>query len=223
MTSILVVEDDPLIGQALERWLEREHRVSRATTLAAARDAVAARDFDVVLLDVGLPDGRGLELLRSLERHRRTAATLVLTAYGDVDSRVRGLDLGADDYLVKPIDFHELDARIRAVRRRRDGLSSTVIEHGALRFDLNGMGATLDGEPVHLSARETAILAVLLQGRGRHFSRAQLEERTRPDGDGLEGNAIEVHVSALRKKLGRSLIRTVRGLGYIVEKTPADG
>ncbi len=218
---MLVVEDEPLIGQATELWLARAHRVQRATSLEEARAHLAAGAFDVVLLDLGLPDGDGLQLLPWLSKRKLDPAVIVMTARGDVESRVRGLDLGADDYLVKPFDFKELDARMRSVTRRRDGVSSTLIEHGAVALDLAGMTVALDGEPVHLSQRETAILAVLMQGRGRHFSSAMLAERVYGADREPEGNAVEVHVSALRRKLGRSLIRTTRGLGYIVDRQPA--
>ena len=142
-----------------------------------------------------------------------------MTAYGDIDSRVKGLDLGADDYLVKPIDFKELEARMRAVKRRKDGLLSTEIEHGSVLLDLTGMTVSKNGLPVHLSKMEVSILAILMQGQNRYYSKSMLEERLYDSNSEFEGNAIEVHISSIRKKLGKSLIKTTRGLGYIIEKS----
>jgi len=218
MNTILVVEDDPLIGNAVEQWLGQDSRVEWVQSMSAAQIQLQSEDFDIVLLDLGLPDGHGFDLLQMIKRRKIQSGVLIMTAYGDVDDRVRGLDLGADDYLVKPIDFKELDARIRSVKRRKDGLSSTVIEVGDLEFDINAKVARRQGEAIHLSKMEVSILSILLQGQGRYYSKAMLEERLYDGIAQIEGNAIEVHISALRKKLGKSLIKTTRGLGYIVEK-----
>ena len=218
MNTILVVEDDRLIGNAVEQWLGKDNRVTWVQTLQAARSELSTGDFDIVILDLGLPDGHGLELLKFLKRSRNTAGVLIMTAYGESGNRIEGLDQGADDYLVKPIDFKELDARIRAVKRRKDGLHSSIIEHGNLTLDINASTVTLAGAPVHLSRKEFSILSVLLQGRNRYFSKTMLEERIYPVHTEFEGNAIEVHISSLRKKLGKSLIKTTRGLGYIIEQ-----
>lgn len=218
MISTLVVEDDYLIGHAVEQWLVKEGRVQWVQSVSAAQSILGCTEFDIILLDIGLPDGTGLDVLRFLKRSKSNAGVLIMTAYGDIDSRVQGLDLGADDYLVKPIDFKELDARIRAVRRRKEGLSASIIEHGKLLFDLAGNSVLLDQEPVHLSKMEVSILSILLNGRGRYYSKVMLEERLYDANSEFEGNAIEVHISSLRKKLGKSLIKTTRGLGYIIEK-----
>jgi two-component system response regulator QseB len=222
MISILVVEDDYLIGHAVEQWLVKEGRVQWAQSVAAAQMMLDDTDFDIVLLDIGLPDGSGLDVLKYLKRRKSNAGVLIMTAYGDIDSRVQGLDLGADDYLVKPIEFKELDARIRAVKRRKDGVSATTIEHGKLSFDMTGMTVMLDNEAVHLSKKEVSILSILLQGRGRYYSKAMLEERLYDANSEFEGNAVEVHISALRKKLGKNMIKTTRGLGYIIEKSASN-
>ena len=218
MNTILVVEDDALIGNALEQWLKQSNRVDWVRTQREAELALTAKSYDAVILDLGLPDGHGFTLLKLMKRKKLSAGVLILTAYGEVDTRVEGLDYGADDYLVKPIDFKELDARLRSVMRRKDGHNSPVIEHGDLTYDINGKTVKLNGEQVSLSRMEVSILAILLQGRGRYYNKTMLEEHLYDDSSTVEGNSIEVHISALRKKLGRSLIKTTRGLGYIIEK-----
>ncbi|MFT5894431.1 MAG: DNA-binding response OmpR family regulator [bacterium] len=218
MISTLIVEDDYLIGHAIEQWLCKENRVRWARSLAEARSALSVYNFDIILLDIGLPDGSGIELFMFIRKIKSDAGVLIMTAYGDVDSRVEGLDNGADDYLVKPIDFKELDARIRAVTRRKNSVSSKLITHGSIVFDQNGMTVTQDDIPVHLSKMETSILGILLQGQSRYYNKAMLEERLYDFNNENEGNAVEVHISSIRKKLGKSLIKTTRGLGYIIEK-----
>lgn len=218
MISILIVEDDPLIGEALKQWLSKDHPVVWAKTHTEARVQLDSSLFDIVVLDIGLPDGSGLDLLRHMKREKQEAGVLILTAYGEVEQRVTGLDLGADDYLAKPVDFKELDARIRAVRRRKDQLHSSILDHENLQLDINGMTLTRDGEVVALSKMEISILAILLQGRGRYFSKPQIEQKLYSLDAPTEGNAIEVHVSALRRKLGKDLIKTTRGLGYIIPR-----
>jgi DNA-binding response OmpR family regulator len=217
MISTLIVEDDYLIGHAVEQWLCKENRVQWARSLAEAQSALSNEDFDIVLLDIGLPDGNGIELLKYIRKIKSDAGVLIMTAYGDIESRVEGLDSGADDYLVKPIDFKELDARIRAVKRRQNNISSNLITHGSIVFDQHGMTVTQDNIPVHLSKMETSILAILLQGQSRYY-KAMLGDRLYDVNSGHEGNAVEVHISSLRKKLGKSLMKTTRGLGYIIEK-----
>ena len=218
MTSILIVEDDYLIGHAVEQWLSKDNRVRWSRSISEAKSACRETSFDIVILDIGLPDGSGIELLQHIRKIKSDAGVLIMTAYGDVESRVEGLDNGADDYLVKPIDFKELDARIRAVTRRKNSLSSKLISHGPIVFDQSGMTVTKNGLPVHLSKMEISILGILLQGKNRYYNKAMLEERLYDVNNGHEGNAVEVHISSLRKKLGKSLIKTTRGLGYIIEK-----
>lgn len=218
MNTILIVEDDALIGNAMEQWLVQSNRVEWVQTLAAAESELISRPYDLVVLDLGLPDGHGFTLLKMMKRKKIASGVLVLSAYGEVDTRVEGLDHGADDYLVKPIEFKELDARLRSIMRRKEGHNSPVIDHENLTFDINGRTVEKNGEPVSLSKMEVAILSILLQGRGRYFSKSMLEERIYQDASSIEGNSIEVHISALRKKLGKTLIKTTRGLGYIIEK-----
>ena len=220
MNTVLVVEDDALIGNAIEQWLKQNHQVTWTRTVADTNIALNTAEFDLIVLDLGLPDGSGFDLLRRIKRQKIESGVIILTAYSEVDHRVQGLDLGADDYVVKPVDFRELEARLRSVKRRKDGLVSAVIEHGDLTYDVNGKTLCCNGEPVRLSQREVSIFSILLQGRGRYFSKSMIEERLYEDSSAIEGNAIEVHISSLRKKLGHSLIKTTRGLGYIIEKEP---
>lgn len=222
MISILIVEDDKLIGEAIHQWFQGDYPADWVRSLAEARAQLEQTRYDIILLDLGLPDGDGASLLGYLQRNRHESGVLILTAYGDMDRRISGLDSGADDYLVKPINFNELDARIRAVHRRHHQIKGSIIEHGKFQLDLDGNTLTCNGEPVHLSHMEISIVTILMQGRGRYFSKGLLEDRLYSEDKTGAGNAIEVHISALRKKLGKSLIRTTRGLGYIIAKESAD-
>ena len=217
MNTVLVVEDDALIGSAMEQWLTPASRADWVRTLAEAQSAVMEKSYDIIILDLGLPDGHGFTLLKMMKRKKLSAGVLILTAYGDVENRIEGLDYGADDFLVKPVDFNELDARIRSILRRKDGHNSAIIEHLDVEFDVNARTASKAGEPIDLSKMEVNILSILMQGKGRYYSKRMLEERLY-ENHAVEGNAIEVHISSLRKKLGKLFIKTTRGLGYIIEK-----
>ncbi len=219
MLSILIIEDDSLIGHATERWLSNEHQTTWVKSIQQATDCITQNNYDMILLDLGLPDGSGFDLLRNIRRKKISTGIIIMTAYGDVDDRIIGLDLGADDFLVKPIDFKELDARIRAVRRRHNGLNSNTIEHQTLSLDLNAKSLIQEGKSIHLSKKELAIITVLLEGRGRYYSKTQIEQKLYLADQEIDSNAIEVHISSLRKKLGKTLIKTTRGLGYIIEKS----
>ena len=170
----------------------------------------------MLLLDLGLPRKSGLDLLAALRRKGVELPVLVITARDAVADRVKGLDAGADDYLVKPFDLDELSARIRALMRRRGGRASPAIEHGALTLDPATREVTLSGKPVNLSGREFALLRALLERPGVPLSRARLEDRLYGWGEEVESNAVEVHIHSLRRKLGASWIRNVRGVGYLV-------
>ena len=214
---LLLVEDDAMIGEAVQQGLR-----ALAFTVDWARDGetalIAAREphYDLMVLDLGLPGRDGLEILRALRRSGNGLPVLILTARSDVSARVVGLDAGADDYLVKPFDLEELAARARALIRRRSGRAQPLIEHLGLTLDPATHRVTRGAEEVNLSGREYAILVALLDRPGAILSRAQLEERLYGWGDEIDSNAIEVHVHALRRKLGADFIHTVRGLGYRV-------
>jgi two-component system OmpR family response regulator len=178
--------------------------------------------FDLLILDLGLPKMHGLEVLHRLRARGQTLPVLILTATDSVEERVKGLDLGADDYMAKPFSLQELEARVRALTRRGMGAAVSVIKHGPLEYDQAGRMASIDGKMVELSARELSLLEVLLQRVGRLVSKEQLVERLCEWGDEVSNNAIEVYIHRLRKKIERGPVRilTVRGLGYSLEKIP---
>ena len=212
---LLLVEDDPMIGASVQSGLRQAgHSVDWVRDGAAAELAIANGVHEMVLLDLGLPRKSGLELLASLRRKGVTMPVLVITARDSVADRVKGLDAGADDYLVKPFDLDELSARIRALMRRHGGRASPVIEHGPLRLDPATHEFFLNGVPVALSGREFSLLHALMEQPGVPLSRAQLEERIYGWNEEIESNTIEVYIHALRRKLGAEWIRNVRGVGY---------
>ncbi len=214
---LLLVEDDPMIGVGVQRGLKQEgHTVDWVRDGAAAELAVADGVYEVILLDLGLPRKSGLELLSDLRRKGVATPMLVITARDSVADRVRGLDAGADDYLVKPFDLDELSARIRALTRRQGGRASPVIEVGALALDPAKHTVTFGGTPVALSKREFSLLHALMKQPGRPLSRAQIEENLYGWNEEIESNAVEVYIHSLRRKLGSDTIRNVRGVGYMV-------
>ena len=214
---ILLVEDDGLLGDGLRTGLRGDgHAVDWVTGCGAATAALATEPFDLVVLDLGLPDGDGLDLLRRLRREGRELPVLVLTARDTVDDRVRGLDGGADDYLVKPFDLAELCARARALVRRSQGRAEPLLRVGTLELDPSGRRVSLDGAPLDLAPREYAVLVALMESAGRVVPKRRLEERVYSWDQEVGSNAVEVHVHHLRRKLGDGWIRTVRGVGYVL-------
>lgn len=216
---ILLVEDDDLIGSGTQTGLrQRGIATDWVTTSRLADAALQADRFDGMALDLGLPDESGLDLLARLRRREQQLPVLILTARDAIEDRVAGLDAGADDYLVKPFDLDELAARLRAIIRRGQGRSQGVIEHGGLRLEPAGRCVTLDGTPANLSRREFDLLQALLEASGRVVTAEQLEQTLYGWGEELESNAIQVHIHHLRRKLGNTLIRTVRGVGYTIDR-----
>ena len=214
---VLLVEDDPMIGAGVQRGLKQEgHTVDWVRDGAAAELAVADGVYEVILLDLGLPRKSGLELLAGLRRKGVATPVLVITARDSVADRVKGLDAGADDYLVKPFDLDELSARIRALTRRQGGRASPVIEVGSLALDPAKHVVTLGGAPIALSKREFSLLHALMKQPGVPLSRAQIEESLYGWDEEIESNAVEVYIHSLRRKLGAERIRNVRGVGYMV-------
>jgi two-component system OmpR family response regulator len=187
-----------------------------------ADTALATQDFDLLILDLGLPKMSGLEVLRRLRSRNSRVPVLILTAVDSVEQRVKGLDLGADDYMAKPFALSELEARVRALTRRGVGGGPTVIKHGPLSYDQVGRIATINDQMLDLSARELGLLEILLQRTGRLVSKEQLVDHLCEWGDEVSNNAIEVYIHRLRKKIeiGGIRIATVRGLGYCLEKIP---
>jgi two-component system, OmpR family, response regulator len=221
---ILLVEDDAELGGAVSASLKREHyALDWATDGPAASAALATADYDLVILDLGLPKLSGLAVLKQLRGRgetQRAVPVLITTAMDSVNDRVEGLDAGADDYLVKPFALDELHARVRALIRRRNAASSNLIEHGNLSFDLTSRQASATGVPLELSVREAGILEVLLLRAGRAVTKEQLLERLCAWDSDISLNAIEVYVHRLRKKLEPAgvQVRTFRGLGYCIDK-----
>jgi len=216
---LLLVEDDAMIGEAVLDALRAEHyAVDWVRDGAMADTALRTENYDLVLLDLGLPKRDGLDVLRSLRARRSAVPVLVATARDAIGDRIAGLDAGADDYVVKPYDTEELLARIRALIRRSAGRGEPVFSHKGVTLNPATREAAVNGEPVTLSAREWAVLEPMLARPGVVFSRAQLEEKLYGWKDEISSNAVEVYVHGLRKKLGSELIQTVRGLGYVVPR-----
>jgi two-component system, OmpR family, response regulator len=211
----LLIEDDTTLGAAIRDQIAADgHSVDWVTRLDRAGDALAAAAYDLVLLDLMLPDGLGIPFLKSLRARGDTTPVIILTALDQVTDRIGGLNAGADDYMVKPFDLAELSARIGSVARRYTGNPNPIVTHGALDVDLAARQIRLNGIPVSLTAREWVLFEAFLQRPGQLLSKAQLEERLYSFDTEIDSNAIEVHVSRLRKKLGAKVIETERGLGY---------
>lgn len=216
---LLLVEDDSMIGETLLHVLRSEHyAVDWVRDGSMADAALCTEQYDLVLLDLGLPKRSGLEVLRALRARRSPVPVLVATARDAVGDRVAGLDAGADDYVGKPYDTDELLARIRALIRRSAGRAEPIFEHKGVSLNPATHEAALHGQPVTLSAREWAVLEPLLVHPGVVLSRTQLEEKLFSWKDDVSSNAVEVYIHGVRKKLGSDLIQTVRGLGYVIPK-----
>jgi DNA-binding response OmpR family regulator len=211
---ILLVEDDPILGSAIRDYLTRDSCVVNCVTTLAAAKRCFPGNFAVVVLDLGLPDGNGLALLPLLFRQAEPPAVLILTAQDRLSDRVRGLDAGADDYLVKPFDLPELSARLRALERRRAGRHSPRMDLGAVTVDPVSREVRFEGKTVELTAHEYALIVAFAEHPGRILSRRQLEDALYTFDNGTLSNVVEVYVSRLRRKFGRNAIRTIRGIGY---------
>jgi two-component system, OmpR family, response regulator QseB len=215
----LVVEDDRMIAKGLHTALKQDgYAVDGVSDGRSAAEALRSSRFDIVLLDLGLPERDGLEVLRELRSRGDATPVIIVTARDDVHNRIQGLDAGADDYIVKPFDLDEVAARMRSVLRRAAGRGDPCIRHRGITLDPVSHAVERDGEPVALSPHEFAVLEALLLRPGTVLSRAQLEDRLYGWSEGIESNAIEVYVHGLRRKLGNDAIRTLRGVGYFVPK-----
>jgi two-component system response regulator QseB len=213
---LLVVEDDPLLGPAIVEGLSGHFHADLVTTLEDARLSLETGSYDLVLLDLVLPDGSGLDLLSEIRRRELPVAVIVLTALDAPRDRVAGLQQGADDYVGKPFDLGELIARCETAVRHARGQPAPVLTIGPLRYDKAGRTVTLAGEPVTLSATELRVLDALVARKGRIISKDEIEERLYRWSGEVESNTVEVYVSRLRRKIGKELIRTVRGVGYMI-------
>ncbi len=216
---ILLAEDDAMVGDALRKGLLQDgHRVDWVRDGLQANSALQSVAYDLILLDLGLPRRDGMVVLAELRRGARATPVIIITARDEIANRIKGLDLGADDYLVKPFDFDELAARIRAVTRRAAGRAQARLTHGAVTVDPSTHEVWLASQPVTLSGRELAVLEALMQRPQAILSRAQLEERLYGWDEEVSSNAVEVHIHHLRKKLGERFIHTVRGVGYTLRE-----
>jgi len=216
---LLLVEDDLMIGEAVLELLRADgYAVDWVRNGKMAEAAASGEAYDLVLLDLGLPDKDGLEVLRGLRSRKLRVPVLIATARDAVPQRIQGLDAGADDYIVKPYDLDELLARIRALLRRSAGRAEPVYEYQNVSINPATREVTVEGQQVLLSAREWAVLEPLLARPGLILSRAQLEEKLFSWKDEVSSNAVEVYVHGLRKKLGAEMIQNVRGVGYLVPK-----
>jgi two-component system response regulator QseB len=223
---ILLVEDDDMVGRALKAGLTQDqHAADWVQTAAAARSAWLAPSrevvpYDAVIVDLGLPDGSGLDLIRQARARKVRSVILIVTARDRVNDRIAGLDAGADDYMVKPVDLDELSARLRAIDRRISGRNDELRVFGALTIDEPSRVVTLRGQPISLTGQEFTILLTLARRPGSIVSRARLEEALYNWDNAVESNAIEVHIHRLRRKLGIETIQTRRGQGYSLGEAP---
>ncbi len=214
---VLLIEDDHVLGAAIRDHIASTgHGVDWVQRIDDSRLALAAAPYQLVLLDLNLPDGRGLDLLREMRKANNTTPVIIVTAQDQIAVRIEGLNSGADDYLIKPFDLSEMSARLAAVARRYAANPVPEIKVGNVSIDLTRKIVSVGDEPASLTAREWAVLERLLQRRGAIVSKSDIEDSLYAFGAEVESNAVEVYVSRLRKKLGRDFIKTSRGLGYLV-------
>jgi DNA-binding response OmpR family regulator len=217
---LLLVEDDTLLGDGIRAGLVLDgYSVDWVRDGESAHLALLTEEYSACILDLGLPRRDGLSVLKELRARGKRTPVLILTARDTVSDKIKGLDMGADDYLLKPIDLTELQARLRALLRRASGEAVPLLALGELTLDPSGRRVTLAGKPITLSAREYALLHDLLSHKGRIRSRQELETSLYAWGEEIESNAVEVYIHHLRKKIGSDLITTVRGLGYVMGET----
>ena len=212
---ILLIEDDPGLGNAVRDQIAAEgHMPDLAPTLSYARDLLATMPYDLILLDLGLPDGRGIDFLKALRAKGSVTPVMILTAHDRITERIEGLNAGADDYMIKPFDLAELSARIAAVARRYAGNPNPLITLGTLEIDLAAHAIFGPDGQIDLSQREWIIFEALLKRPGQIVSKSQIEDQIYAFDSEVESNTIEVYVSRLRKKLGKDVVQTLRGMGY---------
>jgi DNA-binding response OmpR family regulator len=217
--KVLIIEDQQRLAQFLKQGLmERSYTVGWARTCAEGRDALCETSYDLIILDLGLPDGDGLDLLREWRKNGFKEPVLILSARDAIQDRVKGLDLGADDYLSKPFSMEELLARVRSQLRRQSDVKDTVLEHGGMRLDLLKQTAHLNGQPIELTRREFALLEIFMQNPGRILTRTLISEKIWASHFDVDTNLLDVYMSRLRTKLekpaDKPLFKTVRGVGY---------
>ncbi|MCB1539171.1 MAG: response regulator transcription factor [Rhodospirillales bacterium] len=216
---LLLIEDDEMLGKATVMGLKMAYAVDWVRNAEDAEDAMATTPYDLVVSDINLPKKSGLDLVRSMRAAGDMKPVLMLTARDGVSHRIEGLNTGADDYLVKPFDLDELLARIAALIRRSQGRAAPYIEYGDIRFDVGARSVLKAGRTVPLSGRELAVLEIVMSNIGKVISKTQIEGHIYDwdNAEKVESNTVEVHISALRRKLGRDFIKTIRGVGYVIE------
>ena len=219
VTHIILVEDDLPLGEAIEMILKQyDYKVTWVKDGKTAIDKIKDHTYDMIILDLGIPNIPGLEVLKSIRANEINTPVIILTALGSLQDRIKGLDAGADDYLIKPFDIDELVARLRALQRRTIDREETIIHHKNITLDISAHTVAIDNQQIILSRREFKLLHKLLENIGRVLSRDQLAQSLYGWGDDVDSNALEVHIHNIRKKLSSDLIRTVRGVGYMIEK-----
>ena len=218
---VLLVEDDELLGDGIRTGLRHYgHTIDWVKDGKAANDVLTTtfENFDIIVLDLGLPKMSGLEVLKALREKNITTPVVILTARETVDDRVKGLDAGADDYITKPFDLDELCARMRALQRRSKARAKPILTYANITLDPASHVVHMDGEQIMISRREFSLLQKLIENAGRVISREQLNQTLYGWGENIDSNALEVHIHNLRKRFGTNLIRTIRGVGYMAEK-----
>ncbi len=216
---VLLVEDDKLLGDGIRAGLQQDgYAVDWVNDGIAAENALATETFDLLVLDLGLPGRDGLQVLQHQRQKGHDIPALILTARDSLDDRIRGLDSGADDYMIKPFDLEELSARLRALLRRSKGRATPKLQLGELLLDPAAHQVTYQGQPIELSPKEFAVLEALMENAGKVVSKNRLQETVYSWDQDLASNAVEVHIHHLRRKLDTDLIRTIRGVGYMIEK-----
>jgi len=217
--KVLVVEDHPQLGQMLQRGLaESRYTVILVRTCAEANCAIIESTYEAIVLDIGLPDGNGLDLLRDWRQGGFNEPVLILSARGGVENHIKGLDVGADDYLSKPFSFEELRARVRSLLRRHSAVKLTVLDHNGILLDLVNCTVKLNGTLMELTSREYALLEIFMHNQGRILSRSQITEKVWQSHYDVDSNLLDVYMSRLRNKLeaalGHPVFKTLRGIGY---------
>jgi len=216
---ILLVEDDPILGDGIKSGLmQDQYNVDWLTNGEQASQALQTDSYDLLLLDINLPAKSGLDVLKDLRQDNNATPVIILTASDTIEDRVQGLDMGADDYLSKPFDLDEMLARVRALFRRSKGRTAPTLVHADLELNPVEHTLTLAGKSIDLSPVEFNLLQLLLENRGRVFPRTKLEDNLYGWNKDVDSNTVEVHIHHLRKKLGSELVRTVRGVGYVIDK-----
>lgn len=217
--KVLIVEDQQQLGRFVQQGMtEHAYTVNLVGSCREARDALCETSYDVIVLDLGLPDGDGLDLLREWRRSGFNEPVLILSARDTVQDRIHGLDIGADDYLAKPFSLEELLARVRSLLRRHSVVKETVLEHRGIRLDLLGHTVQINGKPIDLTSREFALLEIFMQNIGRILPRTHISEKIWESHFDVDTNLLDVYMSRLRAKFdtltGQPLFKTVRGVGY---------